>query len=90
MLENLIARFPLGSGINGNLYEIQPFVTICSLPASLWEVELMETREILCTFCFCLTDNARFPLGSGINGNVVVVGTTEVEEGSPLPSGKWN
>ncbi|EFA68841.1 hypothetical protein CRC_02656 [Cylindrospermopsis raciborskii CS-505] len=35
-------------------------------PASLWEVELMETIIIKSLKTFFL---ARFPLGSGINGN---------------------
>ncbi|EFA68843.1 hypothetical protein CRC_02658 [Cylindrospermopsis raciborskii CS-505] len=38
-----LARFPLGSGINGNEMGGQSF-HIRIEPASLWEVELMETE----------------------------------------------
>ncbi|EFA70207.1 hypothetical protein CRC_01657 [Cylindrospermopsis raciborskii CS-505] len=39
-----LARFPLGSGINGNDpgSRTSPYPQV-SKPASLWEVELMET-----------------------------------------------
>ena len=42
-----IVRFPLGSGINGNYGVDKPPITLAEKPvyASLWEVELMETRS---------------------------------------------
>ncbi len=61
-------RFPLGSGINGNLEGgNQGFLLEGGKPASLWEVESMETA--LCVYQPPRDKLTRFPLGSGINGN---------------------
>ncbi|EFA70206.1 hypothetical protein CRC_01656 [Cylindrospermopsis raciborskii CS-505] len=38
-----LARFPLGSGINGNGKKPTGVYLASTTPASLWEVELMET-----------------------------------------------
>ena len=57
-------------------------------PASLWEVESMETPLLARRRLFSLT---RFPLGSGINGNMLIShGYVEGQVFHPLPSGKWN
>ena len=67
-LRRLRTRFPLGSGINGNLSVRITRIPFPVPPASLWEVESMET------YVFCNQKTAafqtRFPLGSGINGNL--------------------
>ncbi|EFA68842.1 hypothetical protein CRC_02657 [Cylindrospermopsis raciborskii CS-505] len=44
--QHITARFPLGSGINGNSLSKSELNLIVSFsPASLWEVELMETIQ---------------------------------------------
>ncbi len=82
-----LTRFPLGSGINGNAIQAM-LISIATTPASLWEVESMET---------VVTGNVakpysltRFPLGSGINGNHMAGSPRARCRLHPLPSGKWN
>ena len=85
----LYTRFPLGSGINGNSSWMLKWDFGIYKPASLWEVESMETIVSL-VFSTSNTFFTRFPLGSGINGNLGIMSLKKQYFHDPLPSGKWN
>ena len=87
----LPVRFPLGSGINGNVLRAAEYAVANSLYASLWEAELMETTRV-CLVTGLRVEIVRFPLGSGINGNLPAVRRAPISAtiSGTLPSGKRN